>query len=67
MYNNKFLLNRIIEIQDIVLEHKNRGYTQVWVYRRVIKPRYHISESTFKGYMSRNAKGELKQLTIDNL
>ena len=61
-YRNKNLLERIAAIQNVVLEYKSKGLSQVWVYRHVVKGRFFISEATFKKYMSRNAKLELKKL-----
>jgi hypothetical protein len=62
-YNPKHLLERIIEIQNIVLANRSTGNSQVWAYRHLVNPRFHISEATFKNYMSRNAKRELRELT----
>ena len=61
-YNRENLLRKIIEIQDIVLEHKGRGVTQIWVYENIIKDRYHISVATFNNFLATPAKAELKQL-----
>jgi hypothetical protein len=60
MYNNINLLRRIIEIQDITLEHKARGATQEWIYKNIIYPRYFISRPTYYRYLSINAKKMLK-------
>jgi len=51
-YNRENILTRIVEIQDITLEHTNRGVMKKWVFDNVIFPRYHISYATFNGYMS---------------
>jgi hypothetical protein len=61
-YNKKNLLKRIIEIQDITLEHTNRGVTQEWVFRNIIAPRFYISKSTYYNYLGFPAKRELKML-----
>ena len=61
-YNNRNLLRRIIEIQDLTLEHTRKGYTQKWVYYNFVHPRYNISISTYNKYLSRNAKIELSNL-----
>ncbi|MBN1187016.1 MAG: hypothetical protein JXB49_32360 [Bacteroidales bacterium] len=55
-------LKRIIAIQDIVIEHKQKGITQEWVYQNVIYPRYFIGKRTFYEYLGTNAKAELKKL-----
>jgi hypothetical protein len=62
MYN-KNLLQRIIEVQNIVLQYKNKGMSQRDIYRKYIKDVYHISYSTFNRWLAVNAKHELKQLT----
>jgi hypothetical protein len=61
-YNKRNLLTRIIKIQLITLEHTQRGTTQVWVYRNIIRSQFMLSERTFKKYMCINAKAELKKL-----
>ena len=61
-FQDRTLLRKIIEIQDIVLEHKGRGVTQIWVYENIIKDRYHISVATFNNFLATPAKAELKQL-----
>lgn len=61
-YNNKNRLMRIIDIQEITLEHTNRGVTQRYVYKNVIEPKYHISQSTFYIYLSVPAKKRLKEM-----
>ena len=63
-FSKRNILERIVEIQNITLEHKGKGYTQAWIYRNVVKSRFYISESTFKNYMCRNAKRELRELGI---
>jgi len=60
-YNKKNLLKRVIEIQNIVLEYRNSGVSQRWVYENVIRERYLIGLSTFNKYLARNAKSELKK------
>ena len=61
-YNRKNILRRMIDIQTIVLEHKQRGVTQEWVYENEIFPLYKISRRTFYDYLGTNAKAELKEL-----
>lgn len=61
-YTRKYLLKKIIEIQDIVLKEKSRGVSQAWIYRNMISNTYYISESTFNNYLSVNAKRELEML-----
>jgi len=64
MYNNINLLRRIVEIQDITLEHKAHGATQEWIYKNIIYPRYYISRPTYYRYLSINAKKLLKEKSL---
>lgn len=71
-YNRRNLLERIVEIQDIVLREKKKGFTQQHTHETLIEPQYRISLATFNKYLGINAKKELKQLQdndkrIDNL
>ena len=60
--NRLNILKRIVEIQNITLEHTKRGATQKWVYEHVVYPRFLISPSTYNSYLAVNAKAELKKL-----
>lgn len=61
-YNKRNKLERIVEIQNTVLEHKRRGATQLWVYQNIIYPQYRISYSCYNQYLAINAKRELERL-----
>lgn len=61
-YNRLNILSRIIDIQNITIEHTSRGVTQKWVYDHVIYPRYFISLATFYNYLGVNARRELSRL-----
>ena len=61
-YSKRYLLNKIIEIQAIVLRENKRGCFQKATYENHIKEQYHISYSTFNNYLARNAKKELADL-----
>lgn len=61
-YNRRNILKRIIEIQEITLEHTRRGVSQKWVYEHVIYPRFYISSATYYNYLAVNAKAELRKL-----
>ncbi|MDR1155818.1 MAG: hypothetical protein LBL04_14020 [Bacteroidales bacterium] len=61
-YNRRYILEKIVEIQNTVLEYSKKGASQAWIYRNVIRPKFFISYGTFKEYMTRNAKRELKEL-----
>lgn len=72
-YNNTNTLKKMIRVQDIVLEQKKRGVTQLYVYEHIIKDMFYISYSTFNRWLAYPAKAELKhgkkesslQLTIN--
>lgn len=59
-YNNRNVLKRMVKIQDIVLEHKRRGVSQLYVYQNIVEPTFHISYSTFNRYLAYPAKLALK-------
>lgn len=59
-YNNRNTLLRMIEIQNLVLERKSHGVTQLHVYKTEVYPTYFISYATFNRYLSYPAKHELK-------
>lgn len=63
-YNRKNKLRLIIAIQNITLEHTQKGVTQEWVYMNIILPRYCISKRTYYSYLATPAKQELKTLNI---
>jgi len=64
-YTRENLLKKIIDIQEIYLNH-SRKQDGVWtdkdIFEKLIKPVYHISRSTFYFYIGCNAKRELTQL-----
>jgi hypothetical protein len=62
-YNQKNRLKRIIDIQNLTLSEKEKGYSQEFIYQTIIKPQYLISRATFYSYLGTNAKRQLKQLT----
>jgi hypothetical protein len=55
-------LRRVVEVQNITLEHTRRGISQVWVYNNVIYPRFFISLKTFYRWLGEPAKRELAEL-----
>jgi uncharacterized membrane-anchored protein len=61
MYNKENLLKRIIEVQNIVLEHQKKGIQQRQIYNKFVRDVYHISYSTFNKWLGCNAKQELKK------
>ena len=61
-HSRKNYLLRIVDIQELTLEHTKKGTTQEWVYKNIIEPRYRISKSTYYNYLAVPAKKELKIL-----
>lgn len=59
-------LRTVIDVQNIVIEHKKRGATQRWIYENIINApgsSYHMSYETFRRYMGINAKAEILKKT----
>ncbi len=65
-YTNRYLLEKIIDVQNLTLEHKRRGVTQTWIYENLVKRQYGISKSTYDKWLCRNAKKELSELVNKN-
>lgn len=63
-YNNRNLLRKIVDIQNITIEYKNKGCTQEWIFLKLIEPNYKISRGTFYRYLGRAAKCELKKINL---
>lgn len=61
-YNRRNILRRIVEIQNITLEHTRRGVSQKWVYENIIFPRFYLSPATYYNYLGINARAELKKI-----
>lgn len=61
-YNNEYLLEKIIAIQNITLDEKKKGKTQLYIYNNIIRPSFFISYSCYNKYLARNARRELKEL-----
>jgi hypothetical protein len=61
-YNRRNLLNKILEIQEIVQREYPRGIPYTHIYRSMIRDQYHISYSTFNNYLSCNARREIELL-----
>lgn len=59
-YNNRNTLKKMVRVQDIVLEQKKKGVTQVFVYENIIKDMFLISYATFNRWLAYPAKAELK-------
>lgn len=61
-YNVTNRLKRIVDIQNITLEHTAKGVTQEYVYQELIWPVYRISRRTYYSYLGYNAKAHLTRL-----
>lgn len=61
-YNQRNLLKKVKEIQEIYLRYHQEGVTAVFIYDTYVKDRYHISQRTFEKYLGINVKLELKKL-----
>jgi len=59
-YNNRNTLLKIVRVQNIVLEEKSHGVTQLYIYEHLIRDSFLISYSTFNRWLSYPAKQELK-------
>lgn len=65
-YNRRFFLQKVVKIQEIVLECQQSGASLVWIYENHIRDEFHISKSTFDNYLGIPAKRELEKLTGSN-
>ena len=63
-YNRENLLRRIIDVLNVVSEHKEHDTPYTKIYRKHIKDRFHISYSTFNEWisMSPSPGAQLKEL-----
>lgn len=61
-YNRRIFLTKVIEIQNITLEHTRRGASQRWIYTNLIAERFYIAESTYNRYLAIPAKAMLKKI-----
>lgn len=55
-------LLKVLKVQEVYLEHKQEGVTDVHVFRTYIEEQFFICERTFRKYLGINAKRELKQI-----
>jgi len=61
-YNRRNLLIKMLDVQNIYMEHSSRGATGKWIFNELIYPQFRISRATFYNYLGTNAKKELKQM-----
>lgn len=62
MYNRKNILRRILWVQNVTLEHTQKGVSQQWVYDNIVYPRISVSIRTYYSYLGVNAKAEMRKL-----
>lgn len=55
-YTRENILQRMIDVQNITVEHTQRGVTQEWVFNNVIYPKYRISRKTFYNWLGEPMK-----------
>jgi len=65
-YNKRNYLQKIIDIQNVYLEHKANGVTGEYIYQRYISNVYRISRGTFYRYLGINAKRKIKEIDNEN-
>lgn len=61
-YHKANFLQKVLEVQNVFLEHKKEDVYTRTIYKTIIRPRFLISLSTFYSYMAINAKKELRKL-----
>lgn len=60
--NRKYILYRIIRIQELFLLLRNKGLSGEMIYRLHIENQFGISRRTFYNYLALNARRELKEI-----
>ena len=58
-YNRRNYLHIVAEVQAEALRATRSGLPYARLYRDTIRPRYHISRSTFYNYLAINVRREL--------
>ncbi len=61
-YTKENFLKRVLEIQAIVLRHRNQGLFYKEIFHLYVEKQYHISKRTFDSYLGINAKNQLRKL-----
>jgi hypothetical protein len=70
-YSKKNFLKKVKDVQDIYQEYHRRGYTNEYIYKELIRPKWLISRTTFYNYLSislylEQKKEESKHLSSEN-
>jgi bifunctional N-acetylglucosamine-1-phosphate-uridyltransferase/glucosamine-1-phosphate-acetyltransferase GlmU-like protein len=61
-YTKENFLNKVLEIQTIVLHHRKQELFFKEIFHLHIEKQYHISKRTFDSYIGINARKELREL-----
>lgn len=61
-YHNRNFYTKVQAMQAEYLRHRNSGYSEMYVYRKFIYPRFFISRSTFYNWLAINPARELERL-----
>jgi hypothetical protein len=61
-YTKENFLNKVLEIQTIVLHHRKQELLFKEIFHLHIEKQYHISKRTFDSYIGINARKELREL-----
>ena len=64
-FNKRNFLIKVLTIQEITMQHQNKGVTKTWIYENIIQKNYFISRVTFFNYLNINARKELRELGVD--
>lgn len=65
-YNRRNYLLTVAEVQREAIRARRSGLSYSRLFRDVIRPRYHISRSTFYNYLGVNVRKELRALGDDS-
>lgn len=61
-FNRKNFLKRVIDTQEIYLEHCDSGLSNREIFKQFIEPCWIITERTFYKYLAIPAKRDLKRI-----
>ena len=61
-YNRRHFLKRVKKVNEVYLEHANKGMFHLHIYDKFIKDAFNISRSTFYEYLSIPYKALIKEL-----
>ena len=61
-YNRENFLKKVKEVNEIYIEHHNKGIFNEYIYKHFIAEQFHISRSTFYTYLTIPYKTQLKAI-----